>query len=254
MTLQTQIVNSCRTKAEEFRELGYCLLNSQLSGSLIGDCRLSFLPVFQKYLEANRHLPNRGPNRHFLPMPFGPPCFAPNFFFDTEILTIIKDVMGDRIVADQWGCDIPLVGSTYQDLHVDYKRPLFPEVQNLVLPTYMMVVNFGLNEITGENGAIELAPGTHKMSIDQAYTDIRNGKIKMHPIRMNTGDVLIRHPWTLHRGTPNQTDTPRLLVTIRYVRSWYFDNSREVNSIPAGVYASLTPEQQQMLRFPIQSG
>jgi ectoine hydroxylase-related dioxygenase (phytanoyl-CoA dioxygenase family) len=186
-------------------------------------------------------------------MPFEPPCFAPEFFFNTDILSIIKNVMGDRIVADQWGCDVPLTGSTYQDIHIDYKRPLFPEVQDLLLPTYMMVVSFGLNEITEKNGAIELAAGTHKIPRYQACNDIENGRIKMQSISMNIGDVLIRHPWTWHRGTPNKTDVPRLLVTIRYVRSWYWDNSREVNAIPPGVYTSLTPEQQGMLRFPIRN-
>ena len=161
--------------------------------------------------------------------------------------------MGDRIVADQWGCDVPVIGSTYQGVHVDYKRPLFHENQDLLLPAYMMVVSFGLNKITQENGAIELAPSTHKMTREQAYNDIESGKIKMQPISMDIGDVLIRHPWTLHRGTPNKTDTPRLLVTIRYVRNWYCDSSREVNSMPATVWKSLTTEQRDMLRFPVQA-
>ena len=56
----------------------------------------------------------------------------------------------------------------------------------------------------------------------------------------NTDDVLIRHPWALHRGSPNTTDIPRALVTVRYVRPWYVDNSREVDSIPQTVWESLT--------------
>jgi hypothetical protein len=55
----------------------------------------------------------------------------------------------------------------------------------------------------------------------------------------------------LHRGTPNATDTPRALVTVRYVRRWYADNSREVNAIPRAIWASLTQEQQEVMRFPI---
>jgi hypothetical protein len=68
---------------------------------------------------------------------------------------------------------------------------------------------------------------------------------------MDLGDVLIRHPWALHRGSPNLTEIPRALVTIRYVRRWYADGSREVNCIPRGVWSSLTPEQQSLLRFPV---
>jgi hypothetical protein len=131
--------------------------------SLIDSCRDAFWPILRAYLEAHGHGPNRGLNRHFLPMPFEPPCFAPAFFFDDEVLSIVSGAMDDRIVADQWGCDA-----------------------------------------------------------------------------------------ALHRGTSNRTETPRALVTVRYVRRWYTENSREVNSIPRAVWGSLTPEQRSVMRFPIE--
>jgi hypothetical protein len=238
-------------KIEEFHEQGYCILKEHFAQSLIEDCRIAFLPSLDAYLIRNQQSPNRGENRHFLPMSFEPPCFASEFFFDSEILGILKGIMGDRIVADQWGCDVPLFGSAYQSVHVDYQRPLFYEMPDLNLPAYMMVVSFGLTKITQQNGAIELAPGTHKMHREQAVDAVESSAIKMIPISLNVGDVLIRHPWTLHRGTPNKTFTPRPLVTIRYVRNWYWDSSREVNSIPATVWNSLSPEKKAMLRFPV---
>jgi ectoine hydroxylase-related dioxygenase (phytanoyl-CoA dioxygenase family) len=73
----------------------------------------------------------------------------------------------------------------------------------------------------------------------------------MEPIPLETGDVLIRHPWALHRGSPNSTDTPRALLSIRYVRRWYADDTRDVSSIPRSVWASLTPDQQELMRYPI---
>jgi ectoine hydroxylase-related dioxygenase (phytanoyl-CoA dioxygenase family) len=80
---------------------------------------------------------------------------------------------------------------------------------------------------------------------------VQSGEIKMQPVLLELGDVLIRHPWALHRGTPNTTGTPRALVTIRYVRRWYADNSREVTPIPRAVWQSLTAAQRAILRFPI---
>ena len=50
--------------------------------------------------------------------------------------------MDDRIVADQWGCDVPVRGSLFQDVHVDYQRPLFPECPDLALPPFAIVVKF----------------------------------------------------------------------------------------------------------------
>ena len=251
MTFRKQNKVFIKGKIEEFHQQGYCILKEHFAHSLIEDCRIAFLPTLHAYLTDNQQAPNRGENRHFLPMPFERPGFSSEFFFDSEILKIVKGVMGDRIVADQWGCDVPLFDSGYQTLHVDYRRPLFYEMPNLILPAYIMVVSFGLTKITQKNGAIELAPGTHKIDREQAFRAVENSEIKMIPIRLNIGDVLIRHPWTLHRGTPNKTVTPRPLVTIRYVRDWYWDSSRKVNSIPASVWNSLSPEQKSMLRFPV---
>jgi ectoine hydroxylase-related dioxygenase (phytanoyl-CoA dioxygenase family) len=184
-------------------------------------------------------------------MPFQPGIFAPEFFFDTGVLGIVHGAMGDRIVADQWGCDVPLRGSQHQKAHADYQRPLFAEIPDLALPVYMLVVSFGLVPITSAHGPIEIAPGTHRMLREEALRAVESGEIEMQSVPLEIGDVLIRHPWALHRGTPNTTDTPRALVTVRYVRQWYADTSREINPIPRVLWQSLTPEQQSVLRFPI---
>ena len=162
-------------------------------------------------------------------MPFDPPSFAPEFFFDEAVLNIVRSALGDRLVADQWGCDVPLDGSKYQEAHADYKRPLFEELPDLSLPPYLLVVSFGLTPIGLDDGPIEIAAGTHLMPRAEALHRIGRHEIPLEPVPLKLGDVLIRHPWALHRGTPNRIGKPRLLCTIRYARRWYWDASREVN-------------------------
>jgi hypothetical protein len=239
------------SKIIELQQNGFCVLRDHFPKRLIGDCYEAFIPALSDYLKKHSDEPNRGPHRHFLPMPFEPPCFAPEFFFDTDLLMIARHAMDERIVADQWGCDVPLRGSQNQNAHADYQRPLFPESPDLALPPYMLVVSFSLIDITPAHGPIEIAPGTHRMPRREAISAVQSEKIEMQAVALQLGDVLVRHPSALHRGTPNTTDTPRPLVTIRYVRHWYADNSRDVNSIPLPVWRSLTPAQQRMMRFPI---
>lgn len=235
----------------ELDDKGFCVLQAHFSRALIEACRDAFWPVLQDYLACHADEPNRGPHRHCLPMPFEPPAFAPEFFFDAEVLGIVRGLMGNRMVADQWHCDVPLEGSIHQAVHVDYRHPLFSETPDLPLPAYMLAVSFPLMEITPAHGAIEIAPGTHRMARTAAFECVARGEIAMEPVPMDVGDVLIRHPWALHRGTPNTTGTPRALVTIRYVRQWYADASRDVNAVPHAVWQSLSPEQQSLMRFPI---
>jgi hypothetical protein len=238
-------------KITEIRDKGYCILREHFARPVIDACRDAFWPVLLAYLKACGHEPNRGPHRHFLPMPFEPPCFAPDFFFDNEVLSIVRGVMDDRVVADQWGCDVPLRGSDYQGVHADYQRPLFSEAPDLSLPPYVLVVSFGLVRITLENGPIEIASCTHRMPRKEALSAVESAAIGMQPVPLGIGDVLIRNPWALHRGSPNTSETPRAVVSVRYVRRWYGDNSREVDSIPLAIWASLTPEQQSVMRFPV---
>jgi hypothetical protein len=234
----------------EFQDRGYCVLRQQFQPRLIEACRDAFWPRLLAYLE-NAPTPNRGAHRHFLAMPFDPPCFAPEFFFDPDVLRIVRGLMDDRIVADQWGCDAPLRGSEYQGAHVDYQRPLFPEAADLALPVYVIVMSFGLVPIARENGPIEIASGTHRMPRADALRSVEAKEIAMQSVPLEIGDVLIRNPWAVHRGTPNTTDTPRALVTIRYVRHWYADDSRDVQAVPRAVWVSLTADQQSIMRFPI---
>ena len=244
-------MNDVQDRIGELEERGYCVLPRHFPRALVDDCRAAVWPVLLAHVE--RHEPNRGAHRHFFPMPFETPCFAPELFFDPTVLGIVRGAMDDRVVADQWGCDVPLEGSGHQGVHADYARPLFAEAPDLALPPWMLVVSFGLSRITRENGPIEIAPGTHRLPRGEALRAVEAGEIGLRPVEMEVGDVLIRHPWALHRGTPNTTPVPRALVTIRYVRRWYADDSRDVNAVPRPVWDALTAEQQRLLRFPVAS-
>ncbi len=235
----------------ELQDKGYCVLRGILPRPRVEECRAAFWPILTDHLEHGPE-PNRGPARHFLPMPFEPPCFSPEFFFHPDVLGLVRNAMDDRVVADQWGCDVPLLGSQYQGFHVDFARPLFPESPNLPLPPHMLAVSFGLVRIVSANGPIEIAPGTHGIPKEEALQAVESGAIGVEPVPLEMGDVLVRHPWALHRGTPNATDEPRALVTIRYVRRWYADGSREVNPIPLAVWERLTEDQRRVMRFPLE--
>jgi ectoine hydroxylase-related dioxygenase (phytanoyl-CoA dioxygenase family) len=239
-----------RSTITEIHDRGYAVLHNHFPAQPVDACRSAFWPRLLAYLDSDAAA-NRGPHRHFMPMPFDPPCLVPQFFFDPHVLAVVRGLMDDRVVADQWGCDVPLRGSEYQEPHVDYRRPLFPEAPDLVLPSYAIVVSFGLVRIAQENGPIEIAPGTHRLTRTEANLAVERGDTRLQPVPLEIGDVLIRHPWALHRGTPNTTDTPRALASIRYVRRWYADDSRDVCPIPRPLWDAMPLEQQQVMRFPI---
>ena len=175
------------------KDQGFCVLKAQYTKTLVAACRQAFWPILLSYLESHHLHPNRGPHRHSLPMPFEPPCFAPEFFFDADVLSIVHGVLGERIVADQWSCDVPVRGSVYQKAHADFQRPLFAEYPDFVLPAYMLVVSFGLIDITPAHGPLEIAARTHRMPRHEALRAVEAQEIEMEPVLLALGDVLIRH-------------------------------------------------------------
>ena len=157
----------------EVQERGFCVLQNHFDPQLIESCRDAFWPRLIAHLKTAG--PNRGPYRHFLPLPWEPPCFSPAFFFDQDVVAIVRRLMDNRIVADQWGCDIPIRGSEYQNPHVDYQRALFPETPDALFPPFAIVVSFGLVRIAHEHGPIEIAPGTHCMPRSEAEHAVASG-------------------------------------------------------------------------------
>jgi hypothetical protein len=109
----------------ELQDKGFCLLKAHFSKALVAACREWFWPILLDYLKNHHDKPNRGTHRHFLAMPFESPCFAPEFFFDPEVLSIVQSIMDERVVADQWSCDVAAQGSTHQGVHVDYPFVVF---------------------------------------------------------------------------------------------------------------------------------
>src|ERR1022692_4035406 len=85
------------TKIAELQNKGFCVLKAHFAQSLIQSCGETFWPILLGYLARNHRKPNRGEHRHFLAMPFEPPCFAPEFFFDTGILSIVRGVMDEMV-------------------------------------------------------------------------------------------------------------------------------------------------------------
>lgn len=156
-----------------------------------------------------------------------------------------------RVVADQWGCDAPVRGSCYQSPHVDYQQPPFPGLPELVLPTYMLVVNFALVTATLQKGPIEIAPGAHRLPSQRGTA---SGGIFGHSNEAGPAGGRRRPDSSSVGAASGLAKSDRYAACaagFRYVRRWYADDSRDVSAIPRAVRESLTKEHQSVLRYRI---
>jgi ectoine hydroxylase-related dioxygenase (phytanoyl-CoA dioxygenase family) len=95
---------------------------------------------------------------------------------------------------------------------------------------------------------MEITRGTHMMSKEEGLRRMESGEIKLEPVTMQAGDVMIRDVRGLHRGTPNHTSIPRPMVVIGYSRRWLYRPEVSIN-IPRQALDTLSPRARHLLRF-----
>ncbi|MEC9380760.1 MAG: phytanoyl-CoA dioxygenase family protein, partial [Candidatus Latescibacterota bacterium] len=62
-------------------------------------------------------------------------------------------------------------------------------------------------DVTPENGPFEVCDGS--LHIPDSIEKLTNGELEFTPLYLRVGDVLVRDPRCIHRGSPNITDIPR---------------------------------------------
>jgi hypothetical protein len=227
-------------------EDGFCVLPGHFAREKMEAWREAFAPLLARHVEREGRLQNRGPARYYVTLPFAEPFADPEIYEDDDVLAVVRKLVGDDAQLHQLATDTPLRGSEYQDVHRD-APPLFPETGRET-PPFQLAVNFPLVDVTLENGPFDTTRGTHMMSKEEGLRLIGSGEVKVEPLLMKAGDVMIRDVRVLHRGTPNRTDTPRPMVVLGYSRRWLLRPEVSIR-IPRATYEKLSERARYLLRF-----
>src|SRR5918911_1859256 len=171
-------------------EESFCILRGHFPVETLNAWREAFTPLLETHISREGHLFNRGPGRFYVTLPFTEPFADPNIFEDEDVLAIVKHLVGEDATLVQLATDTPLLGSDYQEIHRD-APPLFPETGRET-PPFQLAVNFPLVDVEIKNGPFEVARGTHMMSKEEGLRRIESGEIKLEPLTMKLGDVMIR--------------------------------------------------------------
>jgi hypothetical protein len=230
--------------AEELNRDGICVIRGLFDRELIAEWAEAFDALFGQRQNQPGGLAPREKARYYLTFPWVQPFANPEVFANSTILGVLDRVFSRKYQLVQLAADTPFQGSEYQDIHRDF-LPLFSD--QFVTPLYALAVNFPLVEVTAENGPFQMARGTHVMSPEEGLVKIRSGEIPIESFYMQPGDVMIRSPLALHRGSPNHTIQPRPMVVMGYVMHWL--NTPKVDlTLQRDYYESLPPQLQQLIR------
>src|SRR5215218_5889483 len=227
-------------------EQGFCVLPGHFARGKMEAWRAAFAPLLERHVEREGHRLNRGPGRYYVTLPFAEPFADPAVYEDDDVLGVVRGLVGDDAALVQLATDTPLLGSEYQDVHRD-APPLFPE-WGRETPPFQLAVNFPLVDVGVENGPFEVARATHVLSKDDGLRRIESGEVKLEPLLMKAGEVMVRDVRGLHRGTPNRTREPRPMVVLGYSRRWLLRPEVSIR-VPRAALESLSERARYLLRF-----
>ncbi len=232
--------------AECIRANGYTLLPNALPAGFVEEMRSRFDELMEEY---RRETPfNRGANRFQMYLPFEPPFSHPLLYQHPVALAVVRAVLGERILLGYLASDTPLPGSEYQRVHPD-SEALFPET-GIQQPSFALVVNTPLVDVTEENGPLEIWPGGTHMFSTRAEVEKLAAALPSERLVMKSGSLLIRDPRTWHRGTPNRSDRSRPNVALVYTRHWY-RFAQEPPRVARSVYGALDESGKSLLRHAV---
>ncbi|BAZ29921.1 phytanoyl-CoA dioxygenase [Cylindrospermum sp. NIES-4074] len=230
--------------AKELNRDGICVIPGLFDQKLISEWAQAFEKLFRERQNQPGGLAPRELARYYLTLPWVYPFANELVFANAVILSVIERVFFQEYVMVQLGVDVPIQGSDYQEIHRDY-RPLFTD--HIVTPLYALAVNFPLVEVTAENGPFQMARGTHLLPRAEGLRKVASGEIPMESFYMQLGDVMIRTPLALHRGSPNLTSQPRPMVVMGYAMHWLHTPKVDL-TLPRDYYESLPDQVKKMLR------
>jgi hypothetical protein len=149
----------------------------------------------------------------------------PEVFANRDAMAIIKAIIGRGPAMTLYTGNTMLGGTTQmQPVHWD-EGQLWPAL-DAPAPAHSLTINLPLVDVTEENGAIEVWPGSH--------LDLRTGgRPSIHVpeewladrtsvrVPSKKGSILLRDGRMWHRGTSNSTPDPRPMIAVVYAASWF---------------------------------
>ena len=144
-----------------------------------------------------------------------------NVMADSKMTDMVADLIGPDVKLHHTKVNSKLPGSaTAVKWHQDF--PFTPHTNDDLITALLMV-----DEVTEENGPLEVWAGTHKGEIhslwhDGTFTGAVNDEVTAQALKERTictgkaGSVCLMHTRLLHGSAPNNSDAPRTLFICVY--------------------------------------
>lgn len=221
--------DSLRKAVEALRTDGFVVLND-----IVDPAHLDVLHErIVADIDAVQSRPDAPYNWHAGNLQQDPPPFPPYLFSDVLVnefvISVTSAMLGPRIKNVMYGGNTALPSDQRQPVHADIGH-LWPlDALEGPHPAAHLVVNVLTVDVSPENGATEIWPGTHRelgvgvgddIKIAPDVLEARRAICPPFQPTFRRGSVLIRDIRLWHAGMPNRTQEPRPMIAMIHAADW----------------------------------
>lgn len=179
-------------------------------------------------------------------------------------MQILAQLLGDDIRCKFVSSDTCMKGTTLQSPHREMGGGNTWEAQSFI-------VNVPLGVCGLHNGPLEVWPGgshlwrnelLRRLQVNDDVQDGRNAEFEWfatlfpsRKVELYPGDVLIRDPGLMHRGTVNESDEPRSMLTMSYFREGFtHDYGSPEHNLDRELWEALEPPTKRLFAYVFEGG
>jgi len=194
------------TLKKSFTDNGYFIVKNVVSSEKLADLHQRLLATFDQTKQAGTLFSGGGlMSGHLNCFPGEGSRFVYEALQERGIIDLIREIDPAATRLPNVGCNFNLPNSVTQHYHADRDFTKAFMIANVA------VVDTGL-----ENGAIEIAPGTHHKFYKYWRFALERPHRKSMRLPMKQGDVLVRTSNVWHRGMPNRTMVARPMLALTW--------------------------------------
>lgn len=189
-----------------FGEQGFLVLRGLLPADRLGRLHADIVAAFERANAGGALFAGGGlMTGHLNCSPGEAARWVYDALVERGVIDLVKSVSPNVVRLPNVGCNFNLPGSVIQHWHADGD-----------FTKAFMIVNVPTVDTTLENGATEVAPGTHREWLP--FWRFAMLPPSRHSVRvpLRAGDVLVRTSVTWHRGMPNRTASPRPMLAFTW--------------------------------------
>jgi Phytanoyl-CoA dioxygenase (PhyH) len=198
--------NELEQHRQSFAENGFTIIRDVVPRDALSQLQARIVEEFERVKKDGRLFAGGGTmTGHLNCFPGAQSRFAYEALEKRGIIDFIRTIAPQSVRPPNVGCNLNLPGSIKQHYHVD--RPFTFE---------FIIANVAAVDTEIANGAIDVLPGTHRQFYP--YWKFALGRTWRRTTRLplKQGDVLVRSSNLWHRGMPNLTTKPRLMLAFTW--------------------------------------